>query len=673
MERLINEPILTALGGTLVHSLWQGALLALILAGVRMLIPARAAQAHYLAACAALLALLVCAVATFMGSSAGRGGDISNREERGAAAQPTRAPGEKAGARELVDDGSTIRAGNANLNAASPRLTARKILTISLPWLALAWVAGVVLLALHTLGGWFKAQRLSRSQLRTVAPEWQTRFDQLCARLKVAPVVRLYGSARVEVPTVIGWLKPVVLVPAGLMAGLSPHQVEALLAHELAHVRRYDYLVNLCQSLVETLLFYHPAVWWISNQIRLEREHCCDDIAVAHCGNAISYARALAELEELRVGGSLAMVANGGSLMSRICRLIDAPPDSNQARGWAALPVIVATFIAILLVSQTVLMAGKGQKEPRQPERKGRKVAIKFVSFPAHRSMMHNAEELNEITNKLIYKLRSHNIPAVAFVGESFLYKEGETAARTDLLRKWLDAGFELGNQSYRHLSLYKHPLPVIKENLLQGEQVMRGLMNERGQRLRYYTYPYLNTGPDAETKRAFEQFLAEQGYQIVPVTVDNMDWLFSNVYTEAKARGDRETMRRVTEEYLPYMESMIEFYEKFSVETLGYELPQILMLTAGPLTSDQFDEMVAMLKRRGYSFVSVEEALKYPAFSLPDNYTGIYGISWIQRWAITKGQSFVKEPYLPPFMRQFDIYSKSGSDFKTNNSSTQR
>src|SRR5207245_639661 len=145
-------------------------------------------------------------------------------------------------------------------------------------------------------------------------------------------------SALVEVPTLIGCLRPVVLLPASTLAGLSPAQLEALLAHELAHVRRLDYLVNLGQTTAETLLFYHPAVWWVSHRMRVEREHCCDDAAVAVCGDAVGYARALAELEGRRtLAPVLAVAADGGSLWSRVARLVGGPPPHlSRSSRWVA-------------------------------------------------------------------------------------------------------------------------------------------------------------------------------------------------------------------------------------------------------------------------------------------------------------------------------------------------
>ena len=173
---------------------------------------------------------------------------------------------------------------------------------------------------------------------------------RLSRRLHIGRGVRLLESTLVDVPTVIGWLKPVVLLPASALAGLSPQQLEAILAHELAHIRRHDYLVNLLQTLVETLLFYHPAVWWLSRRIRVERENCCDDLAVSLCGDPVTYATALADLEELRGAARpafLAMAATGGSLLQRVRRLLGAPSHAGRAPGWLAGSATILVMLGI--------------------------------------------------------------------------------------------------------------------------------------------------------------------------------------------------------------------------------------------------------------------------------------------------------------------------------------
>src|SRR5947207_1326915 len=179
------------------------------------------------------------------------------------------------------------------------------------------------------------------AQVRPAPPEWQQALRHLGARIGISRPVRLLVSAVVQVPTVVGWIRPVVLMPIGALTGLPSEQVEALLLHELTHIRRHDYLVNILQGIAEALLFYHPAVWWVSGHIRTERELCCDDLAVSVSGDALTYARALAQLESYRPAHFGATVAaNGGSLSDRIARLLG---HSRPAIGAGLGPGVVVT------------------------------------------------------------------------------------------------------------------------------------------------------------------------------------------------------------------------------------------------------------------------------------------------------------------------------------------
>ena len=206
-----------------------------------------------------------------------------------------------------------------------------------LPTLMLAWLIGVAMLSLRLLTGWLWVQRLRTHGVAEASEACRTMTRRLARRLHISRAVTLLESSLVDVPTVIGFLKPVVLLPASALGGLAPHQLEAILAHELAHIRRHDYLVNLLQTLVETVLFYHPAVWWLSRRIRIERENCCDDLAVSLCGDPVAYALALADLEALRSGPApdhhIAMAATGGSLLQRVRRLLGAPSSHTGRAG----------------------------------------------------------------------------------------------------------------------------------------------------------------------------------------------------------------------------------------------------------------------------------------------------------------------------------------------------
>lgn len=293
-------PMTQAVGWALVHFLWQGTLVAFGLAAGLSLLRSRSASVRYTASVAALALLLVLPVATALQSYP----DSSPVSSAPSVTSVPAAPVSQPAAAEILPSAPTIR----------------ERLQPYLPSLLSVWLAGVVLLSVWHLGGWMQARRLTRIGTRPVEERWELILLRLRGRLGIDRAVEILESSAVPVPAVVGWLKPVILVPASAFAGLTTQQLEAVLAHELAHVRRHDYLVNLLQAAVETLLFYHPAVWWVSRQVRQERECCCDDLAVAVCGDRLDYARALAALETLRTP-RLVLGADGGSLLRRIRRI----------------------------------------------------------------------------------------------------------------------------------------------------------------------------------------------------------------------------------------------------------------------------------------------------------------------------------------------------------------
>ncbi len=661
LETIWTQPLVQALGWALVHFVWQGALISLLLACALLLMRKSSASARYAAATSGLVLMLAAPLFTFTylyrslpdgALSPGQATEVyaNGRARDAKASLPQGAPAEQA------ESGATLS--RPASFASFERLGESRFAPLA-RWLAIFWLCGTALLSLRLFRGWMTTERLRRKGIQRVSERFEETFARLAESLGVSRPVRLYKSALVEVPTVIGWLRPVVLVPVGAFAGLSGPQLEALLAHELAHVRRYDYLVNLLQSIAETLLFYHPAVWWVSSEIRIEREHACDDLAVEACGDALLYARALAELESLRtsdVQGLALAATGGGSLILRVRRLISRPEREQQRQpAWLAGLVILSLLSGSILVTQAAFFkAASTNGLNADPLPSKRQVAVTFVALPLHRGNEESIETLNEVHAKLLRGMAANNIKAVGFVGEGMLYVEGQTEARINLLRRWLDAGHELGNQTYKHMSLYKTPLEEYKANVIRGEQVTRALLKERGMELRYFSYPFLNTGPNLETKRAFEQFLAERGYTIHAVTIDNMDWIFSNAYQQATRRQDAEAIKRISDEYVAYMESVFAHYERLSTKVFGREISQVLMLSVSALNADNMERLIEMLKRRGYSFVTLEEALRDPAFSQPNNAVGPWGISWIERWAMDKGVDLRGDPLLPKYMHQF-------------------
>lgn len=284
-----------------------------------------------------------------------------------------------------------------------------------------------------------------------------------------------------------------------------------------------------------------------------------------------------------------------------------------------------------------------------------RAVAVTFDDLPMQ--MHYDVAATRALTEKLLRTLTAQRIPAIGFVNEGKLHvnRDRELAARTAILQLWLDAGLDLGNHTYSHLRYYDSSLERMQEDTLRGEAITKQLLAGRGKPMRYFRHPTLNTGRDLAAKLAFEKFLVARGYTVAPVTIDNSEWIFANAYAKARQQGDAATMKLVADAYVPYLEEVFAFYENLSRDTLGYEVKQTLLLHANALNADKFGDVVEMLKRRGYAFVSLEDALTDKAYRLPDAYTGSKGISWLQRWAITKGAAMRPEPELPPAMKAFE------------------
>lgn len=373
IEPLLQDPVAQAIGWALIHFIWQGALIGLLAALALAALRRSAADVRYVVGAIALSLMatmpIVTGVQTWRTVTAARA-------DAGPVGQPLASPGAVALNDSQAPGGSSLASGGSGGTRVSEpepaasgatgawRITRPAGIEPWLPVFVLTWLVGVVLLTLRLLGGWLWVQRMKAHAANAAAHELQVMVERLSRRLHISRNVRLLQSPGVDVPTVIGWIKPVILLPMSALAGLSSSQIEAILAHELAHIRRHDYLVNLLQTLLETLLFYHPAVWWLSRRIRAERENCCDDLAVSLCGDPVAYARALADLEERRGAPvHLALAATGGPLLHRVRRLLLAAPASHAGRGpvWlaGATAVVLMTGIALAAVSREETASAK--------------------------------------------------------------------------------------------------------------------------------------------------------------------------------------------------------------------------------------------------------------------------------------------------------------------------
>jgi len=346
----ISPEVLRTLGWTLLHFIWQGAGLAALFAVATAV--CRSSTARYALAVSALVLMMVSPVITFTWLRA----PANPAVRTGAGGASTSA-------------GTSTRNAIALSSSLAPVAESRTVQPSAMLWLVEAWFLGVLLLSLRTAGGLFLIERMRRKEVQPVGGELYERCLALQRGMGLDRVIQYCECHGLDAPAVLGWFRPVVLLPVRALTGLSEQQIEAVIAHELAHIRRLDCFVNLFQIAAETLLFYHPAVWWVSQGIRAERENCCDDEAISLCGDAVNYARALTLMEEWRTAPRLMMAANRSPLAQRVVRVLGW----EGARGGTRVAGLAASFVclvgallaghAFLGVAHAALGAGTSQRQ----------------------------------------------------------------------------------------------------------------------------------------------------------------------------------------------------------------------------------------------------------------------------------------------------------------------
>jgi peptidoglycan/xylan/chitin deacetylase (PgdA/CDA1 family) len=311
-----------------------------------------------------------------------------------------------------------------------------------------------------------------------------------------------------------------------------------------------------------------------------------------------------------------------------------------------------ATLLALLLV--VIPSASLLAQEKPSANAAPKEVCVTFDDLPLNGPDI-DLTRLRAMTVKLLAVIKAHNVPAVAFVNERKLYRFGEMDERVAILKLWLDAGLELGNHTYSHPSLQTTPLAAFEEDVMRGETITRMLLEQKGMKLRYFRHPFLRTGPTLEVRAAFEKFLTERGYTVAPVTFDDADYMFNTVYVKARERNDAALIKRTGEAYLEHLRTMVDFFEKLSLEAVGSPVRHVLLLHANELNADYFDGVARMFSERGYAFVTLARALEDKAYRLPDNYAGPWGMSWLHRWAYSRGmkQTLKAEPDPPEFIQK--------------------
>lgn len=305
------------------------------------------------------------------------------------------------------------------------------------------------------------------------------------------------------------------------------------------------------------------------------------------------------------------------------------------------LSLLLAALCAVCLFS------GNVAAQTRKPDLQ---VAVTIDDLPSGMADRLPAADITAMTTKLLTTLRDQKIPAVGFVNEKKLYKPGEVDERIKSLQLWLDYGFELGNHTFSHPSLNHVSLKTWEDDVIQGESVIKLLMAPKKMQLRYFRHPYLDAGLDLITRREAERFLTERDYRVAPITLDGWDWAFAGIYEDAKQRNDAALQQQIVKDYLAYHNAVFDYDEQLSMKVVGYEPKQILLLHASDLEADHIGELLDLLRKRGYRFITLEDALSDSAYSLPDTYVG-EGTGWIEHWAITQGKIPQGAPVFPQWV----------------------
>ena len=286
-----------------------------------------------------------------------------------------------------------------------------------------------------------------------------------------------------------------------------------------------------------------------------------------------------------------------------------------------------------------------------------RRIAVTFDDLPRTGPLEEycDADSVLALNRRLLGHIEAYEVPAAGFVNEGRCRDSG---VLEQVLTLWLNAGHTLGNHTFSHTNLDAVPLETYIADLERGEPVTRRLLNERGDSLRYFRHPQLHAGADSAKWHGLRAYLDANGYVVAPVTIDNQEWVFEAVYSRAKRRGDTAMMARVAEAYVPHLSAVVEHFETWSEEVVGCEPPQVLLLHANDINADHFGRVAAMLRDRGYVFISLEEALADPAYELTDGYIGPRGLSWVHRWALGKGMEIEEEPREPEWVADlFESY----------------
>ncbi|HEY6211976.1 MAG TPA: polysaccharide deacetylase family protein, partial [Vicinamibacterales bacterium] len=284
-----------------------------------------------------------------------------------------------------------------------------------------------------------------------------------------------------------------------------------------------------------------------------------------------------------------------------------------------------------------------------------RQVALTFDDLPDLTADEHSVAKTENVLHSIIGHLAHAHVPAIGFVNESKLMDPNEQPdpRMVKLLSDWLDAGLDLGNHTFSHEGLEHRSLSAYEEDVLAGERITRPLCEQHGRKYECFRHPYLDTGRTLDERDALNRFLAEHGYRVAPVTIDNSEWIFAMAYEHTR---NPITRLRLGRAYIRYMERRFAWYEAKSRLVFDREIPQIVLLHADSLNARFLPQLMAMIRRRGYRFITIDDAMRDPAYASKDTWASDAGVSWIERWGVSRGipeSVFDSDPHVPLWVQK--------------------
>ncbi|MCE6990703.1 M56 family metallopeptidase [Dyadobacter sp. CY323] len=554
---LFTSASVSALGWTLIHSVWQAALLMLLAIATFYILKKKTANVRYLAAVAFLSTQLFTSIATFF---------YYYTKSTPALSVP------KTFANSLTF--TNVRQVSFSATELPFSMKLQGWLSMHLHELVICWMIGAAVLLLRFLGGWLFTEKLRYDAKVVMDREWRARFGVIVAKMNISQSIEFKETAKILTPMVIGAFSPVILIPIGLLSGFSTSQVEAILAHELAHIRRNDYLVNMLQSFVEVVFFFHPAIWWLSERIRTEREHCCDDIALSVCGDKMSLAHALVKVAEWQTAPRMAMAfaSKKPLLLRRVQRVLGLTPKSTRTLG--NLPLMLVAFGLVIGLSVYAVAQKTEKKKDKKVSQSAGKKQKSVSGFHAVENEIAEVPELAELSAIEIPDVEIAEFPAMHFDDDSLNKKRNEIHKRMQALQTEMEPlnqrmeeiQLEMEKQNFE-VERFQRELEKI-EWKKQAALELRNDLTEKRSTLLDRSRSNESKTNDSELDKQLADF--EQQIKVQEETISQLNSQIAS--TRKDAFKAEEPIRRFNTETQEINEKIEEISGKIGVEALGFE-----------------------------------------------------------------------------------------------------